>query len=300
MLRQMRGRWPIAALLSIAAAAVLSAPAIAAGPSRAATSDLVAGPPSGSWKESKYTGPITVNDVYGSPTASAPGFKDAYRKSWDQTEVGLDDDVVHYTSLFWAAYALASFRGGAQKDEHTSYQALNGFGAGAFEVTYPADSSGYKWDQMYFAQGDYMAAVSMGATGAIARNVLLDQTSRQFALLPIPAAEFRSIGYGVLGGTLVAVLILVVMAASVVLVVIFARRRSATARVGMYAVPYGVPAIVPAIAHLSDDRRYWWDGQAWQNTAMRIPPWAPISPEGTQWWDGAAWRPMPSAGGGTG
>jgi hypothetical protein len=300
MLRQMRGRWPIAALLSIAAAAVLSAPAIAASPSRAATSDLVAGPPSGSWTESKYTGPITVNDVYGSPTASAPGFKDAYRKSWDQTEVGLDDDLVHYTSVFWAAYALASFRSGAQKDEHTSYQTLSRFGAGAFEVTYPADSTGYKSDEIYFTEGDYMAAVSMAAAGSIARDVLLDQTTRQFALLPIPAAEFRSIGYGVLGGTLVVVLILVVMAASVVLVVIFARRRSATARVGMYAVPYGVPAIAPAAAHLSDDRRYWWDGQAWQNTAVRIPPWAPISPEGTQWWDGAAWRPMPSAGGGTG
>jgi hypothetical protein len=300
MLRHARGRWPIAALLSIAVAAVLSSPAMAASPSPAATSDLVAGPPSGSWTDSKYTGPITVNDVYGSPTASAPGFKDAYRKHWDQTEASLVDDVVHYTSVFWAAYALASFRSSAQKDEHTSYKTLSQFGAGAFEVTYPADSTGYKWDQIYFAEGDYLATVSMAATSDIARNVLLDQTSRQFALMPIAAAEFSSIGYGVLGGTLVVVLILVVMAASVVLVVIFARRRSATARVGMFAIPYGVPAIAPAAAHLSDDRRYWWDGQAWQNTAVRIPPWAPISPEGTQWWDGAACRPMPSSGGGTG
>jgi hypothetical protein len=41
---------------------------------------------------------------------------------------------------------------------------------------------------------------------------------------------------------------------------------------------------------LSDDRRYWWDGVAWQDTTIAIPPGAPRSPDGTAWWDGVEWR----------
>ncbi len=48
---------------------------------------------------------------------------------------------------------------------------------------------------------------------------------------------------------------------------------------------------------LSDDRRWWWDGQLrqWQDAELVAPPGAPRSPEGAHWWDGASWRPVPEA-----
>jgi len=46
---------------------------------------------------------------------------------------------------------------------------------------------------------------------------------------------------------------------------------------------------------LSPDRRYWWDGEGWQDTTMTAPPDSPRSPDGRWWWDGATWRPLPTA-----
>jgi len=301
MLRQMKGTRPFAALLSMAAVAILGTSAMAASPSAMATSDLIAGPPSGSWTVSSYTGTLGVSDIY-ADTSSVPGFLDAYRKAWDQPAVGLYDDLVHYSSLFWADYALANFKAGVQSDSsRSSFQSLGGFGAGAFEVTYPADTDGYKWDEIYFAVGDYVAKVSFAATGTVARDVLLDQAARQLALLPAPTAELRSLGArpltGVLGAGPVIVGVVLFIVAAIVLIVVLARRSRAPAVAGRYAVPYGSPVVARAGPIYSDDRRHWWDGQVWQDTMVWIPPGVRISPDGTVWWDGAAWRPMPSAGG---
>jgi hypothetical protein len=49
---------------------------------------------------------------------------------------------------------------------------------------------------------------------------------------------------------------------------------------------------------MSPDRRYWWDGVAWQDATVLPPPAAPRSPDGTLWWDGVEWRPLRPAIGG--
>lgn len=49
---------------------------------------------------------------------------------------------------------------------------------------------------------------------------------------------------------------------------------------------------------LSDDRRYWWDGVAWQDAAALPPPNAQRTADGTLWWDGVEWRPVRPAIGG--
>jgi hypothetical protein len=240
---------------------------------------------------------MTVKDIYGSSTAPAPGFSGAYSKSWYQPEVEVDDVVMDYNSVFGALYALSTFKVDAQNDTGTtSFRSLSGFGYGAFEVTYPADTSSYRWDEIYFALGDHVAWVSLGATGAIARDVLLDQSRRQLANLPAATAEVSSIRTGILA-TALGVAVVISIAVAILLLVLLPRGGPADGGVGLFAAPPGLATDAPRGADLSHDRRHWWDGQAWQDTAVLIPPWAQISPDGTRWWDGAGWRPMPSAGG---
>lgn len=296
MLRRVGRPWPVAAVLAIVLAGVLSAPALAASPSPTATLDLVPGPPIGSWTDAPDdTGPIAAGDFYGSGTSSPPGYVDAYGKGWTSTDVDLEDDLFHYTSFFWAAYALSSFKSGAQDDpERNTFSTISGFGTGAFEVTYPADSDGYTADWIFFARGDYMAAVAVWDKGVNGHDALLDQARRQLLKVPQPTAELRNIGFGVLGGIVAVALIVAVMGLSgVVIAVVLIRRQNAASHTAAYAVPYG-----PSLdTQLSADRRYWWDGQSWHDTATRVPPGAAISPDGTRWWDGTTWREMPSAGG---
>jgi hypothetical protein len=46
---------------------------------------------------------------------------------------------------------------------------------------------------------------------------------------------------------------------------------------------------------LSDDRRWWWDGEQWVDSALRVPPGARRSDDDQQWWDGVSWRPVPAS-----
>jgi hypothetical protein len=45
---------------------------------------------------------------------------------------------------------------------------------------------------------------------------------------------------------------------------------------------------------LSDDRRWWWDGEQWVDSALRVPPGARRSDDDQHWWDGMSWRPVPA------
>jgi hypothetical protein len=152
----------------------------------------------------------------------------------------------------------------------------------AYETTDAADAQGFLADTIVFTQGDYLAVVEVTAKGSVPHDVLMEQATRQLALLPVPTSEYQAIGYGVLLGGAGFVVLLAALVVGLILLV----RRGRPAVAGMPFPPAGG-------VQLSPDGRHWWDGVAWQDTAFSIPPGSPRSPDGSLWWDGVRWRPAP-------
>ena len=81
------------------------------------------------------------------------------------------------------------------------------------------------------------------------------------------------------------VVIIALVLAAVVVVVVLSRRR-----------PAAFAAVAPAAADgplMSEDGRYWWDGQLWRDAAKEAPADAMRSADGYYWWDSRTWRPVP-------
>ncbi|TMD15866.1 MAG: hypothetical protein E6I96_06120 [Chloroflexi bacterium] len=75
--------------------------------------------------------------------------------------------------------------------------------------------------------------------------------------------------------------------AMVLATILLARRRPRTA---------AVSAATAGALQMSDDGRYWWDGQSWRDASREVPPGAMRSTDGYYWWDSRTWRPVPPAG----
>lgn len=50
-----------------------------------------------------------------------------------------------------------------------------------------------------------------------------------------------------------------------------------------------------SVLRFSDDRRWWWDGEQWADSAFSVPPGARRSDDDQHWWDGVSWRPVPAS-----
>jgi hypothetical protein len=61
------------------------------------------------------------------------------------------------------------------------------------------------------------------------------------------------------------------------------------------AAPEPGPSLNPGVL-LSSNKRLWWDGIGWQDTATAAPPGAQRSADGHYWWDGETWRTVPQGG----
>ncbi len=281
MLRRMRSRAG-----GVGVACLLVAAHIVPVSADAATADLVPGPPDGSWQVSAGgTGARTRDDIYGSKANSISGFVDAYEKGWSQApSQGLADLLERYSSVFWASFRLSESRTASRKNKsHSSFQDVSGLGTAAYEVTDPADSQGFLADTIVMTQGDYVSVIAVAARSQPDHATLMDQARRQVALIPIPKAEYNAIGQGIISGLLWVAIgagVLTIVVGAIVMIIVLRRRR---------------PTPQPAFAQvsLSPDRRYWWDGMYWQDTAARTPPGVPLSPDGAHWWDGVSWRPRP-------
>lgn len=85
------------------------------------------------------------------------------------------------------------------------------------------------------------------------------------------------------GGVLITGILLMLLAFAVL-----ARSR------GRLAAPPLATAGRPAV-HMSEDGRYWWDGESWRDTSSEAPPDALRSADGFYWWDTRTWRRVPPA-----
>ena len=83
--------------------------------------------------------------------------------------------------------------------------------------------------------------------------------------------------------------ILIVLAAAVLVVVVLLTRRRPGAAYAAGALP------AAGGLQMSEDGRYWWDGQAWRDAGSEVPPDALRSADGYYWWDSRTWRPVPPA-----
>jgi len=271
---------------AVGVACVLLAAQVASVSADALTSDLIPGPPDGSWQVyAEGTGAKTKDDIYGSKASTVSGFVDAYDKSWSNDPAqGLVDRLERFSSVFWASVRLSESRTAARDNKsHSSFKVVSGLGTSAYEVTDPADSQGYLSDTIVMTQGDYVSVVAIAAKSEPDHATLLDQAHRQVAMIPVPKAEYNAIGQGIVSGMVWVAIgagVLTMILAAIVIIVVLRRRR---------------PTLQPALApvSLSPDKRYWWDGTSWQDTSARMPPGVPLSPDGAQWWDGVSWRPRP-------
>lgn len=219
------------------------------------TADLIPGPPAGSWQvNAQQTGALTKDDLYGSKAGSVQGFVDAYEKSWTGTPAtAVLDRLEHYSSIFWAAYRLGQAEAADKKDKSfTSFRTVPGFASGAYEVTAGPDANGAFTDVIVFTQGDYLSAIGVAAKSTPDHATLMDQATRQLALIPEPVGEINGISNGIMNTIVIAAIAagaISILVAAIVLIVVLRRRRSIVAQ---------------AQPQISPDGRYWWDGTTWR------------------------------------
>jgi hypothetical protein len=307
--------------LAASLAALIPAVTLAASPSPSPSLDQVLAPAPSGFAE-LTTGPLSghfsAHDYAQNSGANNPseiestlnhdGFVDGFGKTWVQQSDShaLVEIVIAFTGGKGAQDWLTSAEAGDKTDptyKHTdSITGIDHY----YGVHFVSTSDNTVTDAFVFVKGNDVFAVGAASTKDDVLDLAKSQTSAQFSSAPsstIPSSDWpenKTSSSGGAGNAIFYVIAAIVVIAVIVLAgVLRARRRSpAMAMSGAtYAPPMmsgaGGPAAPPAGVQMSEDGRYWWDGQSWKDAEHEAPPSAQRSSDGMQWWDGKSWRAVP-------
>lgn len=282
-----------------------AAPATAASPSPSPALSTVLIAPGGSYAEStnpQDDGPLDPATYAGSDSLLLAELQrdhwvQGYVRTWTDQKHLVVEEIVAFDGHRDAVKWLATF-----KSESTSQYLVRPLTADGvdsyFGGHYANPSKPLYLDEGVFLKGNDFFSVSAFSQADDLGDVATTQAKRQFDAAPAysispnqwPENAGRSslnlsavvLPLAIGGG---AFLVLLVVGALVV-VVVATRRRPPQ----LVAAPATAAAEGPL---MSQDGRYWWDGQAWRDAAKEAPPDALRSADGYYWWDSRTWRPLP-------
>ena len=315
MKRLIYGFVALAALLPLGAAAASPTPAT---PSPTLDTILVA-PPSGFTEltSSPFHGKFTAHDYatnVGSnksaemeATLSSDGFVDGYGKTYiQQTSAhALIEAVIAFTGGKGAHDWLTQAEAGDKADPTFAHSdTISGIDS-YYGVHFADTTNNTTGDGFSFVKGNDVFLIDAVSQKDDVLTLASGQTMAQFSKAPaqtIPSSQWpenknpvssaaSSLG-GIFGDVLIGIVVLGVIAIVGGLVARSRRRTPVVAGYG--AMPMAsVPPMAPAGVQMSEDGRFWWDGQSWKDVEQEAPPSAQRSSDGSYWWDGGNWRPVP-------
>jgi len=293
-------------VVSAIAALGLAPVAAAASPSPSPSLSTMLIAPTGLYSESTSSqedGPITASDYAGSDSLvldelKRDRFVQGYARTWyaEDGKHAIFEVVVAFGGQRDASSWLNTFKGRSASQYLVRPITADGV-ATYFGAHYAEPSKPLYFDLGVFLKGNDFFTVTALSQADDLGDLETTQAKRQFDAAPAYSISpnqwpenasrnsFNLTAYAVplaIGGSAVLVVLLL---AALMVVVVLARRR-----------PTPVAAVAPAAADgplMSEDGRYWWDGQAWRDATKEVPPDAMRSADGYYWWDSRTWRPMP-------
>lgn len=314
---------------AIAVAALIPVVAVAApSPTPSPTLDTVLAPPPSGFAElttSSFHGSFTAHDYAtntGSDKASEieqtlihDGYVDGFGKTWIQQSANhaMVELVIAFTGGKGARDWLTQAEAGDKSDPtYVHPDTISGI-PNYYGGHFASSTDNTVTDAFVFAKGNDVFEVGAVSQKDDILSLASSQTTSQFNSAPsetIPSSDWPenktsgSSSGGAVGTIFLVVAAIVVIAIVVLVFMLRSRRRPAPAMYGAMGAPMAggpmmggaTPPAATSGVQLSDDGKYWWDGQAWKDAEHEAPPSAQRSSDGTLWWDGRNWRPVPQQG----
>ena len=284
---------------AVAAASPTPSPSlqtVLVGPTRSEFVEAPSGQHDGPMSAAEYAG----NDSTTLTELQHDGYVVGFVRTWidESRKHVLVEAVVAFGGRRDAAKWLASVK--AHTDDQFYVHPISVDGVDSYFGRHYADPTQPAYTDLgVFLKGNDFFFVGVSSKADDLGDVAAAQTKKQYDAAPpysIAPSQWPengshsmlSLGSAALPIAVGAASVLVVgILAMVLATILLARRRPRTA---------AVSAATAGALQMSDDGRYWWDGQSWRDASREVPPGAMRSTDGYYWWDSRTWRPVPPAG----